>query len=124
MSLSHDDCVLSSIYVTYTVCVYVFSKCSGRGAERERSEKQVRKKVIIEGNCKIQYPAAVYSPLKQGGRFGSITLFLHRPFSPAAHHYRQEGKCTATGDIYYRPAWWLYLTQPNNSWFCLLAGRV
>lgn len=33
-----------------------------------------KKKVIIEGDCKSQYPAAVYSPLEQGARPRSIPL--------------------------------------------------
>lgn len=34
----------------------------------------MKKKVIIEGGCKIQYRAVVYSPLKQGERPRSIAL--------------------------------------------------
>lgn len=37
-------------------------------------KKSGEKKVITEGGCESQYPAAVYSPGEQGVRPGSIAL--------------------------------------------------
>lgn len=79
--------------------------------------------MIIEGDCKSQYPAAVYSPSEQGARPDQYPspCFCGPPL-PSAHHPRREGSCAATGDIHYGPA--RRLGGPATLGRACLAGLV
>lgn len=78
---------------------------------------------IIEGDCKSRYPAAVYSPLEQGVRPGSIPLSFFTASPLPLLISRGWREVHGQGDIYYRPVWWLCGTYTAcNSWFCSLAA--